>query len=99
MGFFHYSKKFILGFFFLGLTAEDRIFLRWGYMLSPRGERRGGMVRRKRNRGEGRGGEVRGGLEAVRGRRRGGFFEAGGGSLELITSRKRGEGVGGRVGL
>ena len=36
MGFFHFLKKFILGFFFSGLTAEDRIFLRWGYMLSPR---------------------------------------------------------------
>ena len=36
MGFFHFPKKFILGFFFLGLTAEDRIFLRWGDMLSPR---------------------------------------------------------------
>ena len=35
MGFFHFPKKFFLSFFFSGLTAEDRIFLRWGYMLSP----------------------------------------------------------------
>ena len=33
------------------------------------------------------------------GEEKGWVFEAGGGSLELITSRKRGEGVGGRVGL
>ena len=41
MGFFHFPKKFISGFFFSGLAAEDRIFLRWGYMLSPRGRKRG----------------------------------------------------------
>ena len=40
---------------------------------------------------------VEGGWGSGRGVKR--FFGEGGGSFELITSRKRGEGVGGRVGL
>ena len=37
MGFFFSQKKIYFDFFFSDLDAEDRIFLRWGYMHSPRG--------------------------------------------------------------
>ena len=34
LGFFFSQKKIYFGFFFSDLDAEDRIFLRWGYMHS-----------------------------------------------------------------